>query len=208
MTKWERWTCHSREKGHNTHRLSMSPWGRWLYVHKSTTSNSVSRLQCQHLCASQSSLWCISARGIHYDSFKQRGDGLANAMNIDLSICLPIISWFWDNCIAVGSGVWQCVEDSAIIVCRRVCLKNSIRRNTPHCESWMNFICKKYFSFISIRIKMRLNDYGTLVRAGTLSSTAAHLISLLGLISTNILRWKRKHPAPSFPLVSPEYLTG
>ncbi len=52
MTKWERWTCHSQEKGHNTHRLSMSPRGRWLYVHKSTTSNSVTWLQRLHLCAS------------------------------------------------------------------------------------------------------------------------------------------------------------
>lgn len=76
----------------------------------------------------QSPLWCISTRGIHYDSFKQCGDGLHNAMNIDLSICLPIISWFWDNCIAIGSGVWQRVQDSGIVVCRTVCLKNSVKQ--------------------------------------------------------------------------------
>lgn len=53
----------------------------------------------------QSPFWCISARGIHYDSFKQCRDELHNAMNIDLSIYLPIRSWFWDNCIAIGSGL-------------------------------------------------------------------------------------------------------
>ncbi len=85
----------------------------------------------------QSPFWCISARGIHYDSFKQCRDELHNAMNIDLSICLPIISWFWDNCIAVGSGVWQHVQDSGVVVCHTVCFKNNA--NASHCESKMDF---------------------------------------------------------------------
>lgn len=87
----------------------------------------------------QSPFWCISARGIHYDSFKQCRDELHNAMNIDLSICLPIISWFWDNCIAVRSGVWQRVQDSGVIVCCTVLLIQQRNANTSHCVSELDF---------------------------------------------------------------------